>query len=178
MAQLGLSRSQFNNTIILSLNIHETDDYILLFFILGFKLKYKKYMNLTRTPTRARMIRIFKLCCDWRHFSIVSFVLSSLTFLTETINSCDNTTDTLCKSLKLNKMLQNKFIIIQVTIINIDTTRIDGIWIVTHIRHASYGCRHVVPLAVTLAGEYGSPVKSVLAGTYAPTCWQSPICSD
>ena len=51
-----------------------------------------------------------------------------------------------------------------IDIININTTAIDCLWIVTHIRHAPYGRRHVVPSAVSLAGVYASPAKPALAG--------------
>ena len=58
---------------------------------------------------------------------------------------------------------------------NINTTAIDFLWIVTRIRHASYGRRHVqrywIPIFgavgrfwLSLAGVYASPTKSALAG--------------
>ena len=48
-------------------------------------------------------------------------------------------------------------------IININTTAIDCLWNVTHIRHVSYGHHHVVPSATLLAGVYASPAKPSLA---------------
>ena len=49
-------------------------------------------------------------------------------------------------------------------IININTTAIDCLWIVTHFRHAPYGRRHFVPSAVSLAAVYASPAKPALNG--------------
>ena len=40
---------------------------------------------------------------------------------------------------------------------NLNMIGIDCLWIVTHIRHAPYGRRHVVPSAVSLADVYASP---------------------
>ena len=66
--------------------------------------------------------------------------------------------------------------------ININNTAIDCIGIVTHICHPPYGCRHVVPSVISLAGVYLSPAKpGALAGVQvlpAPTGWPSRLSAD
>ena len=79
-------------------------------------------------------------------------------------------------------------------IININTTAIQDLWIVTHLRHlhhALYGRRHVqramfkdIKSAVSLAGVCASPTKPALAGVKvlpAPTgrkATQSRLAAD